>query len=120
MSKHTRDANNIEMLDISDLINAYVCLININSVTRNYFENLVRALENGLSDVDSQGACSKSMSSKNAAGSSKGKGGGRGKGSSRVGGSSKTTDDSGGWACDQCTYINSKSALACQMCHHRR
>lgn len=97
-------------------------LAGLTSVTRNYFENLVRALENGLSDVDSQGGCSKTMSSKNVAGSSKGgKGGGRGKGSSRVGGSSKTTpDDSGGWACDQCTYINSKSALACQMCHHRR
>lgn len=95
-------------------------LAGLTSVTRNYFENLVRALENGLSDVDSQGASSKTTSSKNVAGSSKGKGGGRGKGSSRVGGSSKTTDDSGGWACDQCTYINSKSALACQMCHHRR
>ncbi|KAI8537599.1 hypothetical protein RHMOL_Rhmol09G0036500 [Rhododendron molle] len=31
-------------------------LAGLTRVTRNYFENLVRALENGLSDVDSQGA----------------------------------------------------------------
>ncbi|GKV29065.1 hypothetical protein SLEP1_g38036 [Rubroshorea leprosula] len=31
-------------------------LAGLTSVTRNYFENLVRALENGLSDVDSHGS----------------------------------------------------------------
>nr|GMD97767.1 probable E3 ubiquitin-protein ligase ARI8 [Ipomoea batatas] len=65
-------------------------LAGLTSVTRNYFENLVRALENGLTDVDSHGGCSKVMSSRNAAGSSKVKGGARGKGS----GSSKNSDDS--------------------------
>ncbi|KAJ8563390.1 hypothetical protein K7X08_031842 [Anisodus acutangulus] len=59
-------------------------LAGLTSVTRNYFENLVRALENGLADVDSQGACSKAPSSKNITGSSKGKGGGTGKNSSRT------------------------------------
>ncbi|KAJ8559822.1 hypothetical protein K7X08_003880 [Anisodus acutangulus] len=59
-------------------------LAGLTSVTRNYFENLVRALENGLTDVDSQGACSKAPSSKNITGSSKGKGGGRGKNSTRT------------------------------------
>ncbi|XP_060172194.1 probable E3 ubiquitin-protein ligase ARI7 isoform X1 [Lycium barbarum] len=59
-------------------------LAGLTSVTRNYFENLVRALENGLADVDSQGACSKAPSSKNVTGSSKGKGGGRGKNSGRT------------------------------------
>lgn len=34
-------------------------LTSLTSVTRSYFENLVRALENGLADVESQGACSK-------------------------------------------------------------
>ncbi|CAA2995599.1 probable E3 ubiquitin- ligase ARI8 [Olea europaea subsp. europaea] len=34
-------------------------LAGLTSVTRNYFENLVRALENGLSDVDSHGSSSK-------------------------------------------------------------
>ncbi|KAL2530079.1 putative E3 ubiquitin-protein ligase [Forsythia ovata] len=89
-------------------------LAGLTSVTRNYFENLVRALENGLSDVDSQGACSKTTT-KSMAGSSKGKGG-RGKGSSRTG----NTDDSGSWACDQCMNVNIQSATACLMCNHRR
>ncbi|KAF8391836.1 hypothetical protein HHK36_022174 [Tetracentron sinense] len=47
----------------------------LTSVTRNYFENLVRALENGLSDVDSHGACSRTASSKSLGGNSKGRGG---------------------------------------------
>ncbi|XVF65470.1 hypothetical protein PTKIN_Ptkin09bG0252100 [Pterospermum kingtungense] len=64
-------------------------LAGLTSVTKNYFENLVRALENGLADVDSQAtaACSKTTSSKNTGGTSKGKAG-RGKGSSKTGGSS--------------------------------
>ncbi|KAG9136198.1 hypothetical protein Leryth_003803 [Lithospermum erythrorhizon] len=89
-------------------------LAGLTSVTRNYFENLVRALENGLADVDSQAAaCSKSASAKCVAGTSKGKNG-KGKVSSR-----KNNDD-GGWACDKCTYMNVKSASICQMCSQRR
>lgn len=87
---------------------------NCNSVTRNYFENLVRALENGLADVDAHGASSKTSSSKNAAGTSKSKGT-KGKGSIRG-----RTDDSSGWSCDQCTYMNSKNATSCHMCHNSR
>ncbi|TXG72856.1 hypothetical protein EZV62_001435 [Acer yangbiense] len=65
-------------------------LAGLTSVTKNYFENLVRALENGLADVDSHAAaCSKTTSSKFAGGASKGKGG-RGKGSSRTGGAHDT------------------------------
>ncbi|CAH9131482.1 unnamed protein product [Cuscuta epithymum] len=95
-------------------------LAGLTSVTRNYFENLVRALENGLSDVDTQGGGSSKTGSKNAAGSSKAKGGGRTKGGPSRG-SSKTSDDSGGWACDHCTYMNPRSAsTACQMCQQRR
>ncbi|XP_057475852.1 probable E3 ubiquitin-protein ligase ARI7 isoform X2 [Actinidia eriantha] len=49
-------------------------LTGLTSVTRNYFENLVRALENGLSDVDSRGACNRTASSKSLGGeSSKGR-----------------------------------------------
>uniref|UniRef100_A0A6N2MTG9 RBR-type E3 ubiquitin transferase n=2 Tax=Salix TaxID=40685 RepID=A0A6N2MTG9_SALVM len=65
-------------------------LAGLTSVTKNYFENLVRALENGLADVDSHAACSKTSSSKNAS-VSKGKGG-KGKGG-KMGGSSKNGDD---------------------------
>ncbi|WZY92750.1 hypothetical protein YC2023_065079 [Brassica napus] len=61
----------------------------LNLVTKNYFENLVKALENGLADVDSHAACSsKSTSSKSTACSSKTRG--KGKGSSR---SSRNQDD---------------------------
>ncbi|XP_022873122.1 probable E3 ubiquitin-protein ligase ARI8 isoform X2 [Olea europaea var. sylvestris] len=94
-------------------------LAGLTSVTRNYFENLVRALENGLSDVDPQGACSKTTSSKNIAGSSKGKVG-RAKGSSRTGASSRNTDDSSSWACDRCTYMNARYSTTCHMCCHHR
>ncbi|CAI9761651.1 unnamed protein product [Fraxinus pennsylvanica] len=94
-------------------------LAGLTSVTRNYFENLVRALENGLSDVDPRGSCSKMTSSKNVAGSSKAKGG-RAKGSSRTGALSRNTDDSSSWACDQCTFMNARSSTKCHMCHYHR
>ncbi|KAI3676900.1 hypothetical protein L1987_86515 [Smallanthus sonchifolius] len=93
-------------------------LAGLTSVTRNYFENLVRALENGLADVDAYGASSKTGSSKNAAGTSKTKGT-KGKGSAK-GGATSRTDESSGWSCDQCTYMNPKTVTACQMCHNSR
>ena len=93
---------------------------NENSVTRNYFENLVRALENGLSDVDSHGACSRTVSSKCLGGSSKGRGG-RGKAAtSRSSSSSRNIDDLGHWSCEHCTFANGRSASVCQMCQQRR
>lgn len=86
------------------------------SVTKNYFENLVRALENGLADVDGNGATfSRATSSKNAAGSSKGRAG-RGKAALRT---SRTSDDSH-WSCDHCSSMNIKSATTCQICNQRR
>ncbi|KAH7542232.1 hypothetical protein FEM48_Zijuj02G0051600 [Ziziphus jujuba var. spinosa] len=97
-------------------------LAGLTSVTRNYFENLVRALENGLSDVDSHGAtCSRAASSKSLGGtSSKGRGG-RGKATtSRSSSSSRNIDDSGHWSCEHCTFANVKTATVCQMCHQRR
>ncbi|XP_047332215.1 probable E3 ubiquitin-protein ligase ARI8 isoform X2 [Impatiens glandulifera] len=99
-------------------------LAGLTSVTRNYFENLVRALENGLSDVDSQevgyknngmgvgtigGGASSSTKSK-----SKGRGGGS------KGGRNGTAEDSTGWFCDQCTYMNLKTSSVCEMCRQRR
>ncbi|GFP80706.1 probable E3 ubiquitin-protein ligase ari7 [Phtheirospermum japonicum] len=67
-------------------------LAGLTSVTRNYFENLVKALENGLSDVSQVAACN-TTSLKNIAGTSKGKGA-RGKGSSKTGTSVRNADDS--------------------------
>ncbi|GLT27961.1 hypothetical protein SLA2020_029240 [Shorea laevis] len=96
-------------------------LAGLTSVTRNYFENLVRALENGLSDVDSHGNCSRTGSSKSVGGgTSKGRGG-KGKGSSsRSGGSSRNIDDSSHWSCEFCTFANIRLATVCQMCQQRR
>ncbi|XVE90685.1 hypothetical protein DITRI_Ditri20bG0096600 [Diplodiscus trichospermus] len=96
-------------------------LAGLTSVTRNYFENLVRALENGLSDVDSHGACSRMGSSKSLGGGSSRGRSGKSKGStSRPSGSSRNMDDSGRWSCEYCTYANVKSATFCQMCQQRR
>ncbi|KAL6132396.1 hypothetical protein ACLB2K_064639 [Fragaria x ananassa] len=98
-------------------------LAGLTSVTRNYFENLVRALENGLSDVDSIGATSKTATanSKSLGGaSSKGRGG-RGKATtSRSSSSHRNIDDLGHWSCEHCTFANVRSATVCQMCQQRR
>ncbi|CAL1370448.1 unnamed protein product [Linum trigynum] len=102
-------------------------LAGLTSVTRNYFENLVRALENGLSDVDVHGGTSRTGSSKSILGggggsSSRGRGG-RGKGSTSrsSGGLSRGgIDDSGHWSCELCTFANIKSATICAMCQQRR
>ncbi|KAL3581729.1 hypothetical protein D5086_016061 [Populus alba] len=90
-------------------------------LTRNYFENLVRALENGLSDVDSHGACSRMASSKSLGGGSSRARAGRGKGStSRSSGPSRNIDEPGHWSCEYCTFANIKPATICAMCQHRR
>ncbi|XP_018715425.1 probable E3 ubiquitin-protein ligase ARI8 isoform X1 [Eucalyptus grandis] len=88
---------------------------NMNYVTRNYFENLVRALENGLSDVDSHGGCSRAASSKNGGSSKPSRGGGRGKGTAGTRVGSSRTDDPSHWSCNHCTYANVKSATTCQI-----
>ncbi|CAN6268355.1 unnamed protein product [Urochloa humidicola] len=94
-------------------------LAGLTSVTRNYFENLVRALETGLNDVGpstSQGACSKSATSKSLGGKSKSGKNRASSMSSKSGTSSRGVDDSNIWTCEQCTYANPKSARACQAC----
>uniref|UniRef100_A0A2N9HH43 Integrase catalytic domain-containing protein n=1 Tax=Fagus sylvatica TaxID=28930 RepID=A0A2N9HH43_FAGSY len=105
----------LEILELFPLL--IVLYFNGNSVTQNYFENLVRALENGLSDVDSHGACSRTVSSKSlGGGSSKGRGG-RAKGmTSRSSSSSRNIADSSHWSYYHCTYVNVKSVIICHMC----
>ncbi|GER41654.1 RING/U-box superfamily protein [Striga asiatica] len=90
-------------------------LAGLTSVTRNYFENLVKALENGLSDVSQAASNSMTSCSKNVAGTSKSKGT-KGKGSSKSG---RNADDSVNWTCDQCTFVNVPSASTCHVCQHR-
>ncbi|XP_076928334.1 putative E3 ubiquitin-protein ligase ARI8 isoform X1 [Bidens hawaiensis] len=92
-------------------------LAGLTSVTRNYFENLVRALENGLSDVDARGGTSRTSGSRGSvAGSSKS---GRNKGTAPAS-RSRNIDDPGHWSCEYCTFANAKSATVCQMCQQRR
>ncbi|KAJ1271674.1 hypothetical protein BS78_06G144200 [Paspalum vaginatum] len=94
-------------------------LAGLTSVTRNYFENLVRALETGLNDVGpstSHGTCSKSATSKSLGGKSKSSKNRASNTSTKSGGPSRGMDDSNIWTCDQCTFANPKSARACQAC----
>ncbi|XP_023004376.1 probable E3 ubiquitin-protein ligase ARI8 isoform X1 [Cucurbita maxima] len=94
-------------------------LAGLTSVTRNYFENLVRALENGLSDVNSHGVSS-GTSSKSTAGSSKAGRSGRAKGGIiRTSSSTRNDDNATHWSCEHCTYVNARSATICEMCHQR-
>ncbi|CAI9754511.1 unnamed protein product [Fraxinus pennsylvanica] len=95
-------------------------LAGLTSVTKNYFENLVQALEYGLSDVDSQGTGSRAGSSKTLGrGNSKGKSN-RGKGTASRSNSSRNIDDLGHWSCEYCTFANARSVAVCQMCQQRR
>ena len=61
-------------------------------MTKTYFENLVRALENGLEDVDNSKGPSKAGCSSRSVGSSKARNGRTKSGSSKVG-SGRTGDD---------------------------
>jgi len=92
-------------------------LAGLTSITRNYFENLVRALENGLSDVNTnvEASSTTSSSTTTAAGTSKPKAV-KGKGPTKGGASSRTDD----WTCETCTYVNPKTATECEMCHTSR
>ena len=98
-------------------------LLLFNSVTRNYFENLVRALESGLNDVgplsgqatSSKAVSSKSLGSKSKSGKNKAPGN-----ASKSGSSTRGMDDGNVWACDQCTFANPRSARACQVCDHQQ
>ncbi|KAF8715176.1 hypothetical protein HU200_027731 [Digitaria exilis] len=97
-------------------------LAGLTSVTRNYFENLVRALETGLNDVGpstSHGTCSKSATSKSLGGKSKSGKNRASSTSSKSGGPNRGVDDSNIWTCDHCTCANPKSAKACQACDHK-
>lgn len=85
-----------------------VKLAGLTSITRNYFENLVRALEDGLEDVHCAATSSKATNSKKA--------GGKGKAASIS--SSDHSDDT--WPCERCTFLNPSSVDACTACDKQR
>ncbi|KAJ6825005.1 putative E3 ubiquitin-protein ligase ARI8 isoform X1 [Iris pallida] len=98
-------------------------LAGLTSVTRNYFENLVRALETGLKDVGSsnqQATCSKSSSTKSLGKVKSGKVKMAGTSSKPGGGPSRSSDDGSLWSCEHCTYANPRSTSTCQMCEQQR
>ncbi len=80
----------------------------------------MRALENGLSDVDITKGGQKSSSSSKASGSSKGRGARAKVGASRAGASSRGGDESGHWSCEHCTYANTTPTSACIVCSSHR
>ncbi|WOL01279.1 putative E3 ubiquitin-protein ligase ARI8 isoform X1 [Canna indica] len=96
-------------------------LAGLTSVTKNYFENLVRALESGLKDVgssNSQATCSKSSSAKSLGNKSKG---GKVKAAGASSGApGQSLNDCNFWSCEHCTYVNPNSTSTCQMCEHSR
>nr|CAB3481602.1 unnamed protein product [Digitaria exilis]CAB3483687.1 unnamed protein product [Digitaria exilis] len=91
-----------------------VKLAGLTSVTRNYFENLVQALEAGLEDVR---ATSQAAATTSTATNSK-KGGTKSKKKPNVRPSSDHTDD--GWPCERCTYLNPPSVDMCSVCEKSR
>ncbi|XP_020245729.1 probable E3 ubiquitin-protein ligase ARI8 isoform X1 [Asparagus officinalis] len=98
-------------------------LAGLTSVTRNYFENLVRALESGLKDVGSsnnQATSSKTTSSKTLGKGKSGKLKAAGTSSRSGTGPSRSTEDNSMWSCEHCTYANPRSTSVCQMCEQHR
>jgi len=75
-------------------------LAGLTSTTRNYFENLVRALENGLSDVNNSQAASSRTSTSKASGG-------------------RTGETAGRWSCSHCTFSNVCSTTHCAICHRK-
>ncbi|KAI5070805.1 hypothetical protein GOP47_0015148 [Adiantum capillus-veneris] len=83
-------------------------LARLTAVTRTYFKNLVKALENGLTDVESSAPEASSKAKKRR---KKGK-------SSRGDYSSRLMDEDGNWYCWHCTFANTGTSTTCSMCHH--
>ncbi|CAA7400458.1 unnamed protein product [Spirodela intermedia] len=100
-------------------------LAGLTSVTRNYFENLVRALETGLNDVGPSShlaACSRTSGSGGSISRAKS---GKSKvvrsSAFRPGGPSRSSSDDGThWSCGRCTFVHVNPSNICQMCGHQR
>ncbi|KAG8390715.1 hypothetical protein BUALT_Bualt01G0112300 [Buddleja alternifolia] len=96
-------------------------LAGLTSVTKTFFENLVRALENGLSDVDPNASSTRWGDSKNLGRNGSGKGrGSAGKGTTSRSTTFHNTDRSDHWSCEHCTFANERSSTVCEMCEQPR
>lgn len=108
---------------LSDFNDFRTKLAGLTSVTRNYFENLVRALETGLTDVGSsnnQATSSKTTTAKTLGKGKSGKMKSVGTSSKLGGASTRNSDDSNMWSCEHCTYANVRTTNICGMCEHHR
>uniref|UniRef100_A0ACD6ADC5 Uncharacterized protein n=2 Tax=Avena sativa TaxID=4498 RepID=A0ACD6ADC5_AVESA len=91
-----------------------VKLAGLTSVTRNYFENLVQALEAGLEDITATG---EAATTSNATTSKKA--GTKVKAAKKQ--QSRTSDHSDdAWPCERCTFLNPPSVDACTACDKSR
>uniref|UniRef100_A0A0E0M3C0 RBR-type E3 ubiquitin transferase n=1 Tax=Oryza punctata TaxID=4537 RepID=A0A0E0M3C0_ORYPU len=105
-------ADSTQPSSLQDFSEFRVKLSGLTSVTRNYFENLVQALEAGLQDVRATGqsASVSASSSKKPPTNTRGK-----SGRNKV---ARTSPECSGdrWPCDRCTFINPSSSNACNVC----
>ncbi|VAI74594.1 probable E3 ubiquitin-protein ligase ARI8 isoform X2 [Triticum urartu] len=92
-----------------------VKLAGLTSITRNYFENLVRALEDGLEDVQCAGEAATSSKATNSK-----KGGAKGKAAKKQPSRSSSDHSDDTWPCERCTFLNPSSADACTACDKQR
>ncbi|PWA77882.1 zinc finger, RanBP2-type [Artemisia annua] len=93
-----------------EIVNFRTKLVGLTSVTGTYFENLVKVLENGLSDVNTcESSSSNALSSENLPKTSKGK-------SKKE----KKKKKVGIWACNNCACENSIDVYLCKICEYLR
>ena len=79
---------------------------NNNRVTRNYFENLVTALKNGLVDVKTRPTESETTNEVDV--------------KTRMTESETTNEVIDNWYCSRCTFLNDESSTECDACDEPR
>ncbi|KAL5231729.1 hypothetical protein ABZP36_030505 [Zizania latifolia] len=109
--------NNEPTPSLTEFSDFRVKLAGLTSVTRNYFENLVQALEAGLEDVHS--TAQGTTSSNTTISSSSKKAATKGKSRKQLARTSSDNSDEG-WPCERCTFINPSSVDACSVCDKHR
>ncbi|KAH7365643.1 hypothetical protein KP509_18G039300 [Ceratopteris richardii] len=100
------DASNVTFTDFRTK------LAGLTSVTKNYFQRLVDAFENGLAEVKDSTAVNTTVQA-----SVKGKCSRSKASSSRSNNASRVVDDEGHWYCRHCTFANTGCSTTCSMCH---
>ncbi|KQJ99205.1 probable E3 ubiquitin-protein ligase ARI8 [Brachypodium distachyon] len=110
-SKHSNDT----LPSPAEFSDFRVKLTGLTSITRNYFENLVQALEGGLEDVkyNAEAATSSAATTSKIAGTKA-----KATKKQRSGSSSDHSDDT--WPCERCTFLNPNAVDLCSACSKPR